>query len=331
MSPLLGSLSGVSAKAFGMLASAIKPIQDLFTRTTSGSLGTATSGQNWVATRGTWSANGTQATSADAASNYPLASISHKSNTTIKADTTGGVGAAFWVNGSSDWWAGYPFYSSSESSTATCNAGYTTSSSNTIFCGGYTTNPSYTLCNTNLGTGLSDTSTCCEPSAATTTVTRSCPPGLFLCDGGNLCRSDANCLSNIVQGSSSVTTYNCYRGTTSYPATYSGYTTTTSSTVTTYSTSIRIISSVSGSVVTDSTTSLTSNTSAYTNLASMEITTSENAITAKGYSSAGQVTQLGSTVTRTPSSPNRGSGVGIIKAPTTANQGSTLDNFSATI
>jgi hypothetical protein len=64
-------------------------------------------------------------------------------------------------------------------------------------------------------------------------------------------------------------------------------------------------------------------------MASMQVNTSNNTITAKAYSAAGQVSQLGSTVTRTPASPTKGASVGIIKAPTDANQGSTLDNYSA--
>ena len=100
---------------------------------------------------------------------------------------------------------------------------------------------------------------------------------------------------------------------------------------TTYTSAVRIISSVSGSVVTDSTTTLATSTSAYTNIASMQANTSGTTITVKGYSGAGQTTQLGSTITRTPTTPVRGTSVGTIKAPTTDNQGSTLDSFSATL
>jgi hypothetical protein len=102
-------------------------------------------------------------------------------------------------------------------------------------------------------------------------------------------------------------------------------------TTTTYTSAARIISSVSGTVATDSTTALATSTSGYTNIASMQVNTSETTINVKGYSGAGQTTQLGSTITRTPSSPTRGTSMGIIKAPTTDNQGSTLDNFSATV
>lgn len=100
--------------------------------------------------------------------------------------------------------------------------------------------------------------------------------------------------------------------------------------VTTYTSGARIISSVSGTIATDSTTTLATSTSSYPNIASMQVNTNGTTITVKGYSAAGQTTQLGSTITSTPTTPVRGPGVGIIKAPTTGNQGSTLDNFNAT-
>jgi len=358
MAPLLGTFAGASAKAFGMLAAALKPIQDLFTRTTTVSLGNATSGQTWINTRGTWFANGSAAQSDDAASTYPLSSIVFKQDATLKADTTGGVGLAFWVTDSSNWWGAVPFYSSvSNTTTVSCSAGYGTYSSTGVFGGcGYTTNPGTSTCNGNCLPGQL-LSSCCNPGAAvpTTVYTTTCtcstgvtynpttgcpatyitaPPQICQALGGTYNFVGGTCNLPAVTptcSTTSTTTYSCCTSYTTTATTYTGYTSSTSSTVTTYSTSIRVISSVSGSVVTDSTTSLTSNTSSYTNLASMEVATSSGSITAKGYSATGQVTQLGSTVSRSPSSPIRGSSVGIIKAPTDANQGSTLDNYSVAL
>jgi len=344
----------------------LKFITDNFNRTTVGNLGTSTSGNVWQALRGVWFANGTSAQSNAVASDYAIASIGFASNATMKADTTGGVGVAFWTSDSANWWGAYPFYSSVTNTTSVCNAGYGTFSNTSsccsafttnpggnvcdsgygtfnntsVFCGSYTTNPGTSVCDAGYATGLPNTSSCC--ATATPSTSRVCSTG-YLCTSDNFCYSIPGCGGSIVGSSTLVTTYSCftaytttpttytgYTATTYYPPTYNCYTSYTSSSVTTYTSSIRIISSVSGAVVTDSTTSLTSNTTAYTNVASMEVNTNSNTITAKGYSSAGQVSQLGSTVTRTPTSPNRGTSVGIIKAPTDANQGSTLDNYSAT-
>lgn len=381
-------------KIIGIFASnVLRTIQDFFARTTSGSLGTANTGQTWVATRGTWFANGSAAQSNDAANTYPIASVSFSPNATMKADTTGGTGLAFWVSDANNWWGAYPFYSSSSvvnsvcnasygtfSSTSpccgsattnpgssVCNSGYGTFSSTAPCCGSATTNPGSSVCNAGYSTGLSSTSSCC--ASATPTTTYSCPSGGTLsgstcnvpsssvnylsifgagaaaqcaADGGSYSSPNCNFSSYSYSASSSTTyacytsyttsptTYSCYTSYTTSPTTYSCYTAYTNTTVTTYVTNIRVISSVSGSVVTESTTSLTSNTSGFTNVASMQVDTISNSIVAKAYSSAGQTTQIGTTITRNPTSPNQGAGVGIIKAPTDSNQGSTLDNYSAT-
>lgn len=345
-----------------MLAGALKPIQDLFARTTTTSLGIATSGQTWIATRGVWFANGSAAQSDATPSNYALASIPFTNNATMNADTTGGVGVAFWTSDSSNWWGAYPFYSSVTNTTSVCNANFQTLTTTGSFCGSFTTNPGTTTCNANFQSGLPNTSSCCASATPTTTcnanyqtglantssccgtatptTTYSCPPGNFLCTFNNTCNSEPGCTGTDLGPATpsttyacftaTTTTYACFTATTTTPTTYSGFTAFTTTSVTTYTTSIRIISSVSGSVVTDSTTSLTSNTTSFTNVASMQVNTSSNTITAKGYSATGQVSQLGSTITRNPVSPIRGASVGIIKAPTDANQGSTLDNYSAT-
>lgn len=122
------------------------------------------------------------------------------------------------------------------------------------------------------------------------------------------------------------TTYSCNRTVTT-AATYNCYTSTTTSY--TYDTRIVVISSVSGSVVTDSTTTLVSAAGSLSPINSLKVVTVGNQITATGYSTAGLVSALGSPVVRTPTSPTMGTNVGIIVAPTTYNQGATLDNFSA--
>lgn len=358
----------------GTIASSIRTaISDLFTRTTSGSLGTTTSGQVWTALKGIWYSNGSAAQSDDAASTYPIASIPFSTNATIKADVSGGVGAAFWATDSNNWWGAYPFYSSVTNTVSTCNAGYNTfpspsyccsgsyttnpsysscdgtplsSTSNTIFCGGYTTTPGTTTCNGTYLDNLTSSASCC--SAYSTTTTYNCSAfngqGYQVSLQGTSCYDVSGGGKAYLGPAASKTTYACYTTTTTsattyygntttttYPVSYSCYSSNSTSSITTYTTSIRIISSVSGAVVTDSTTSITSNTSGYTSVASLEVATQTDTITAKGYSSTGQTTQIGSTVTSTPTTPTKGVSVGIIKAPTDANQGSTLDNYSVTI
>jgi hypothetical protein len=175
-------------------------------------------------------------------------------------------------------------------------------------------------------------------SACTIICTSSNNFTAYLCPG-QTCNELPTCNGASISATPGATTYTRTQNTnvTTYTRTQNtnviNYTrsSATNVTTTTYTSAIRIISSVSGSVVTDSTTTLATSTSSYTNIASMQSNTNGTTLTVKGYSGAGQTTQLGSTITRTPSSPVRGTSVGTIKAPTTDNQGSTLDSFSATL
>ena len=61
-------------RILGIIASGVlKKITDTFTRTVSGSLGTANTGQVWTALRGTWFANGSVAQSSNTATDYAIA------------------------------------------------------------------------------------------------------------------------------------------------------------------------------------------------------------------------------------------------------------------
>ena len=332
----------------GILASSvIKAIVDTFNRTTSGSLGTANSGQVWNAIRGVWFANGSAAQSNNAATDYAIAAIPLSPNATINVDTTGGCGASFWVTDSGSWWGAFPYYTSAGAGSCTGPTAYCYSAG-------------CTPANSCGPISESITTTCTGPTVSCQDTTNSCNPGgcgtvtvTSVVISGYTAASDTDCTS---QGASSVACSNCGLGGSfgpnctpapnfyccSYPS-YTQYTRTqntlvnnytrssaTTVTTTTYTSAVRIISSVSGTVSTDSTTTLATSTSSQQNIGSIQVNTNGTTLTVKGYSGAGQTTQLGSTITRTPSSPVRGESVGTIKAPTVDSQGSTLDNFNAT-
>ena len=65
--------------------------------------------------------------------------------------------------------------------------------------------------------------------------------------------------------------------------------------------------------------------------AKVKVTTTGDSITAKAYSDAAMTTQIGATMSHTPTSPVKGLGVGILKSPSSYAQGSTADSFSASI
>lgn len=112
----------MSPLPIGILASSIKKaISDLFNRTTSGTLGTADTGQTWSNLRGVWFANGTKATTATAASSYPIASVLvGDTNAVVSAGVTSGTGVSFWITDSNSWWASTA-KSTQESYTYNCN------------------------------------------------------------------------------------------------------------------------------------------------------------------------------------------------------------------
>lgn len=109
------------SKAFRLGLSVVTKITDAFNRTTSGSLGTADTGQTWLSTRGTWSANGTNAFTNSQGYQWPLASIELGStNATVSADVTAGTGVSFWVTDSGSWWAAQSFTLASTTTIPQC-------------------------------------------------------------------------------------------------------------------------------------------------------------------------------------------------------------------
>lgn len=137
-------------------------------------------------------------------------------------------------------------------------------------------------------------------------------------------------------------TYSCYRSFETQPTYYSCYTSsrnattyscyTASRSVTTYTSDLVLVSSVSGTVAVASTLNLSTNTSAFSTVGSVYVTTVGNTVTASAYSGSNLTgSQVGSTLSHTATNPTKGTSVGIIKGPSTGSQGSTTDNFLATI
>ena len=177
------------------------------------------------------------------------------------------------------------------------------------------------------------TSTATTYACATTVPTSSCS-GSASCTGYN-CYSSGACgglnqnqigtSSSCSGGQATCTGAGCTPSGCCSGVSYSGGNTT-------YYTDLVIVSSVSGSVVSQSATRLATNTNTnYTTVGSVMVSTVGNQITAKAYASAGLTSQLGSNIVITPTSPTKGTSVGIIKAPSSGSQGSTVDNFLGTI
>ena len=99
----------ISAKNFKVISrlKALASVVEGFNRANDSTLGKTSTGALWTNIRGSWGVSSNKATSSDAASNNPIAVLGFsKEDMTITAKGIGpGVGTAFWVTDSNNWWA----------------------------------------------------------------------------------------------------------------------------------------------------------------------------------------------------------------------------------
>jgi hypothetical protein len=283
--PLFTLFASAGARAYGFMQSMKTSLVDAFTRTTSGSLGSF-----WTNVRGTWFANGSQAQSNDAASNYSLASATLSSNNmVVSASVGGGGGVGFWVSDANNWWA----------------ASYTNTSS------------SYS-CNCQTCTQY-----CC--SSCTVTSCGSCG-SYYQCSSGFVCQGTKCCVGfNTVIGNASLVCNSCtvtdcgQCG--SYPC---GSYSCNCQTCTDIYHYLRLSRSVSGTI----TTSVVSDVALAQAAAAIKVETSDNTIVARAYSNTSMSSVIG-TINTTQTSPTKAPKAGIIKTPSSYTQSSTIDDFVA--
>lgn len=280
-------------KILGITASSVfKTFIDNFNRSTSGSLGTPSGGGVWIATSGTWSADGTKATSATAASSYPIASAELYTNApTIDLDTDGaGAGVAFWVSDSANWWGVIPWRDTNTNYAQLSQTNY-----------GQQCNAYGSTCSTYFFFSYCSNFSQVQQNARYDTYKIQCA-GTF--SGGQGCSAYSQTCNTYSQTSS--TTY-------SQQTTYSAGTR-----------YLRLLKNVGGTVstVTDQAVNAA--------VASIKvIINSAGAITARAYSSAGQTNQTGSDLTNTPVSPTKATKHGIMLAPSGSDtQQTKVDNLS---
>ena len=290
MSPLFGTFGDASARSFGLTQFLISIITDAWARTTSGGLGTSPIGNVWTNLSGVWTANSNAlATTATAASSYPLATTPFKVQSTMQAKTVSqGAGIAFWVTSAGNWWAAVETTTSgSVLSGYYCSSAACSSSS----CNGYTSSCSGYVCS------------CTGYVAASKYSSGGCAGYASSCGGYTSSCTGYTC-----------TGYSC----TGYSASYS----------TVYYWAVNFLQSVSSVVSTIAANLLQqSSASSVTNLInSLQVVTSpgtSNNVVITAFSDATNTTSLGS-VTVSGTSPSGAVSAGIILSPTTFNQGSTI-------
>jgi len=279
-------------KILGITASSVfKTFIDNFNRSTSGSLGTPSGGGVWIATSGTWTADGAKATSATAASSYPVASAELYTNApTIDLDTDGaGAGVAFWVSDSNNWFGVVPWRDTNTVYTQLSQTNYSSQ------CNAYGS-----VCNAYQQKVNCTSYTYTTINARYAVYGKECQSFA----GNNQCTTYSQTCNTYTQTSST-----SYSQQTSYSA------------GTRY---LRLLKKVSGTV------STVADQAVNAAVASIKvIVNSGGTITARAYSSAGQVSQTGSDLVNTPASPTKATKHGILLAPSGSDtQQTKVDNLS---
>jgi len=269
----------------GILAAIGGAIVDLFNRVTSGSLGTP-----WTAVRGVWYANGSQAQSDDAASNYPIARVATGSaNMEVSATVSAGTGVSFWVSDANNWYASV-YYNQTNSYQCNCQTC-------TSFC-----------CNT-----------CTVTSSAYCGSAYGCSSG-YVCQTSKCCVGGGSVIGNATLSPLTCTVTNCSACGQYACGSYSC----NCSTCNDFLHYLRLSRAVSGTI----TQSVVSDVALSGAPAAIKVTTNAGTITGRAYSDAAMTNQTG-TFTTTPAGAVQAARAGIIKTPSNTSQGSTVDNFTA--
>jgi hypothetical protein len=293
---ILGIISASILKGFVVFS-------DNFNRSTTGSLGTSSSGGLWNAVRGVWSANGTQATSSGAASDYPLATVPMLSpNNVLKVATSNGVGLAFWVSGAGDWWAAVPVSTSASENFSTCTFNSCCSTTAKSCCYAFGVNTSPSVCNSfvdlDYGPIYLDS-------------------GYVTCDGTFNCllTSISRCQANAACCGTQCVSSNCCTGS-------------PTNTRTRFYWALRVIKAIGGVFTTESEVAIANSLTNSNLINSISAVTAGDSLVATAFSDTNSLTQTGTPITIPLTNSVKANGVGIIKTPSTNNQGSTADNFT---
>lgn len=321
-----GAITGTSSSSFGVYSFTIRATDaggnfvdraftiqnfvsvdtDNFNRSTSGNLGsTSNKATVWTNVRGTWTANGSQATSGDSVGTNAIATVTaattNISNLQVDTLNTGGVGPSFWVTDSGSWWATTTWHSTSSGTSSSCTGGgsgfQASCSAGCNACGG------------------------CPNTTTRYIVYLECPWG------------DAGGYYSVSTGMSSSTRNSICGEAGGYIRSYEGpFTlyacdvTSVTTSFTTYNSNFRLVNNAGVQVNTQYNT----NNSSYSSAGSIAVSTVGDVITYSVYSGANKSGLLHSG-TYTASGATKGRGVGVYKGDGGSNQGSSVDNFSVTV
>jgi hypothetical protein len=287
--------SSASSASNSVTPSFPSTLTDNFNR--SGSLGTASDGVNpWTSVTGNFSVNGSYAT----ASTVPSIASVTLSGSTVQnlqvdiPDTLGGVGPAFWVIDSNNYFAVDAVYEQSSSSSCSGQGFYWDGPSSP--CGGCVQGCEYEISCPCTGPAGQYFSQSCSPTSLRQSIC------MGACDSPS---GSATYLNPIWRCTTSVST-------------------------TTYNSILEMRKVVSGTLA-NSRFTYSSSPSAYSTTGSIKVTTSGDSATIYAYSGQSLGGSLLYSTTSNFSGHTKANKVGIFKTSSSARQGSQLDNISATV
>lgn len=321
----------------GVSSSIRKRFIDTFNRANQSGIGTSSDGSLWSIIRGSWSITTNAAVGVN--NSYPMATqtMPTQDNQVSIVSASQGAAAALWVTDANNWWAvgmtqepencnctyyynttyyyfntNCPAYYAGTYNGSNCNGTFNTSNCNTpySYCSG---NYNSSNCN-NYAYNTTNKSTRCSGSynaSNCNAYTAACATGW----NGSSCNGTYN-TSNLNSGNLYYYACNQQGSTTSGPF---------ASCSTCYPQYIRIWQSVAGTI-----SLITQWSVSATLAAAFKVKTSGTQITTSIYSDAAAVTQIGSDLVYTPTGITITPTYGITIAPSTYNQGYSIDSVEIT-
>ena len=296
--------SGTSAASTSSnsITTPITSLVDTFNRST-GALGISSdAASTWSVLKNNFTVDTNMAYStstADSLATVPLASSTITNAQIDMYSDQGGMGLAFWVTDANSYWSAYPYYTTTTNSSTVTNCtgpgggSYEYPNKPANVCGQACSLDVYGYCAGQFNNLAGPRANCSVSAAQSTILNNNCNYDWYItyCTG--------NCTINATNVTNTVYTTN-------------------------YTSAVRIANQ-SGSQHENI------YASAYTPLKSLAISTSGNAITYNGYSAISKGGSVLVSSSYTPSSPTKGTKVGVFKTISQYSQGSYLDNINVTV
>lgn len=296
--------TSASSSSSNSITTPMVTLVDNFNRS-NGSLGTSSDGfSTWSVLKNNFTVDTNMAYSTSTADSLATVNLSSSNITNAQVDTynnTGGMGIGFWVTDANSYWSAYPYYTTTTNSSTVTNCtgpGSGTYSYNALpgnWCSRSCSLDVYGYCAGNYNLLTSGRPSCSVSSSERNILNNNCSNDWYISSCSGNCTINATNVTNTV------------------------YTTN-------YTSAVRI-GNQSG-VQADN---VFATGTTFTPVGSLGISTSGDTISYNAYSAAGKTGTTLVSSSYSPTSPTKGTKVGVFKTVSQYNQGSYLDNISVTV